>query len=76
MLTVTENEETRLFCQIFIMCGILIGGLPPSPPGYANDCNYNAICDIEILCGFLLVCPYVHIKAILMVLFCMIMLNM
>ena len=30
------------------------------------------IYDIRILCAFLLVCPCVHIKATLMVLFCMI----
>ena len=50
------------------------GGAPPTL-GYAYDCNSNAICDIKILCAFLLVCPCVHVNATLMVLFCMIMLN-
>ena len=36
----------------------------------------NAICDSKILYAFLLVCPCVHIKATLMVPFCMIMLSM
>ena len=74
MLQDTENEETRLFCHIFIIGGISIGG--PGPPGYTYDCNFNAICDIKNLCAFLLVCPCVHIKATLLVLFYMIMLNM
>ena len=38
MLKETENEETRFFCQIFIIGGILID---PGPlghsPGYAYD---------------------------------------
>ena len=58
--------------------GISIGG-DPGPlvtPGYAYNCNYNAFCDIKILCAFLLACPFVHVKATLMVLFCKIMLNM
>ena len=42
-----ENEETRLFCHIFVIKGISIGG--PGPPGYAYDCNFNAICDTKIL---------------------------
>ena len=78
MLKETENEETRLFCHIFMIGGISIGGggdLLVSP-GYAYDCNFNAICNIKILYAFLLVCPCVHVKATLMVLFCMIMLNM
>ena len=53
----------------------LEGPVPPIP-GYAYDYNFNAICDIKILCAFLLVCSCVYIKATLMVLFCMIMLNM
>ena len=47
----------------------------PPPPGYAYDCNFNTTCDIKILCAFLLVCPCVHVKATLMVLFYMIKLN-
>ena len=78
MLKETENQETRLFCHIFIIGGISIEGDPGSlvPPGYAYSCNFNAICDIKILCAFLLVCPCVHVRPTLMVLFCMIMLNM
>ena len=57
MLKKTETEETRLFCHIFIICGISIGApcLPP-PLDYAYDCNFNAICDIKTLCAFLLLC--------------------
>ena len=35
----TENKETRLFCQIFVIGGILIEGPGPPrpPPGYAYD---------------------------------------
>ena len=75
MLKETENEETRLFCHIFLIDGTSIGGggrAPWGPPGYAYDCNFNAICDIKILCAFLLVCPCVYVTATLMVLFCMI----
>ena len=75
MLKETENEETRLFCHIFITDGISIGG-GEGPPDYAYDCNFNGICDIKILYAFLVVCPCVHVKATLMILFCMILLNM
>ena len=41
MLKDTENEETRLFCQIFVIGRISIEGPgppgPPPPPGYAYD---------------------------------------
>ena len=43
--------------------------------GGNNHCNFNAICDNKIWCAILLVCPCVHVKATLIVLFCMIMLN-
>ena len=80
MLKEAENEETRLFCHIFIFGGISIGGggggQRPPTPGYAYDCNFNAICDIKILFAFLLVCLCVYFKATLMILFCMVMLNM
>ena len=80
MLKETENEETRLFCNMFVIGGISMewgAGGPPGPcSGYAYDCNFNAICDIKILYAFLLVCPCVRVKATLMVLFCMIKLNM
>ena len=76
MLKETENKETWLFCHNFIFGGILIkeGGTGPPVPGYAYNCNFNAICDIKILYAFLLVCPCVYVKATLVVLFCMIML--
>ena len=49
----TENEKTRLFCNNFIIGDISIGGGPGQPgapaPGYAYDCNFDAICDIKIL---------------------------
>ena len=37
MLKETETEETNLFCPIFIIVGISIGGVraPSSPPSYA-----------------------------------------
>ena len=39
MLKEIENEETRLFWQIFIIGGISIKGFgsPRPPTGYAND---------------------------------------
>ena len=78
VLKVTENEEKRLACQIFFIDGISIrwvgvGTRASSPPGYAYDCNFNAIRDIKILCAFF---ACLTAKAILMVLFCIIMLNM
>ena len=75
MLRETENEETRLFCHILSLVAFRLGG-GLAPPGYAYDCNFNAICDINIFCAFLLVCPGVHADMTLMVLFCMMMLNM
>ena len=44
MLKETENEETRLFWQIFIVGGILIEGarVPSATPySYANDFETN-----------------------------------
>ena len=70
-----ETEEIRLFVTFFLLMAFQLGGLGP-PLGYANDCNFNAICDIKILCAFLLVCSRVHAQATLMVLLCMIMLCM
>ena len=69
-----ETEETRLFVTLFFIDGISIGWA--RIPGYAYDCNFNAICDIKVLRAFLIVCPCVHDKETLMVLFCMIMSNM
>ena len=78
MLKETENEEIRLFCHIFIIDGISIEGAGPLDPTLAKPMIVTSMLfyDIKILCVFLLVCPCVHIKATLMVLFCMIMLNM
>ena len=77
MLKETENEETRLFVAFLSLVAFQLGAAgPPGSPGYAYDCNFNAICDIKILYAFLLVCSCVHVKATLMVLFYMIMLNM
>ena len=80
MLKETEIEETRLLCFIFVIGGILMGWGTQAPCplphlGYAYECNFNAICDIKILCAFLLVCLCVHVKTALMVPFWMIMRN-
>ena len=73
MLKETENEKQD-FLSHFFTNGISIGGA--APLGYAyNYCNFNAICDIN-LCAFLIVCPCVYVKAAIMVLFCLVMLNM
>ena len=39
MLKETENEQTRLFCQIFVKVAFRLRkpGPPGLPPGYAND---------------------------------------
>ena len=40
MLKETENDETRLFCQSFVIGGISIEGVRGPlghPPGYAYD---------------------------------------
>ena len=59
----------------FFIDGISVEGGGRAPHGYAYDCNFIAICDIKILCAFLPLCATVHVKATLMILFCMIMLN-
>ena len=77
MLKETKNEETTLFCHIFFVDGILIGVRAPwAPLAIPMIVTSMLFCDIKILCAFLLVCPCVHVKATLMVLFCMMMLNM
>ena len=79
MLKETENEETKLFCHIFSLVAFRLGEDPRPlgpPTGYADNGNFNAICDIKILCALLLVCPCVYVNVTLMILFCMIMLNM
>ena len=39
MLKETENEETKLFCKIFVIGGVLIEGARArcAPPGYTYD---------------------------------------
>ena len=69
ILKETENEETRLFATFLSLVAFGLGGATPVP-GYAYDCNFNAICDIMILCAFLLVCPSMYVKATLVVLLC------
>ena len=54
MLNETGNQETRLFCRIFIIGGISIGGT--LAPSYAYNFNFNAISDIKVLCAFLPLC--------------------
>ena len=75
MLKEIENEETRLFCQFLSLVAFRLGGELGPPTGYAYDSNFNPICDIKILCAFLLVWPCMYVNATLMVLFCMIKLN-
>ena len=55
MLKETENKETRLLQHFYLWWHFDWGAAPV--PGYTYDCNFNAICDIKILCAFLLVCP-------------------
>ena len=45
-------KKQDFFCHIFINCGISMGGPLATLPGYAYDCNFNALCDIKILCAF------------------------
>ena len=69
MLKETKTEEA-IGCLVTFLSLVafqLRGG-----PGFAYDYKFNAICDITILCAFLLGFPRVYIKATLMVLFCMI----
>ena len=58
MLKETENEETRLFCHIFIIGGISFGGgkwaMPPGPFGYAYDCNLMLFVILRFLMLFCL----------------------
>ena len=53
----------KLFVSFFLLMTFRLGGLGP------YDCNFNAMCDVKILCAFLLVCCCLHAKATLMVLF-------
>ena len=53
MLNETEKEETRFFLSHFFIDGFRLGFCPPN---YVYHCNFNAICDIKILCAFLLLC--------------------
>ena len=43
MLKETETEETMLFCRIFIIGGISIGG---GGPGYACGAHYSLLITI------------------------------
>ena len=65
MLKETETEETRLFCHLLSLVAFRLGGrstpLGLPAPGYAYDCNFNAIGDIKILYAFVLVCPSVYV---------------
>ena len=77
MLKETEKKQD-FFITFLSLAAIRLGEGRPGPPlsGYACDCNFNAICDIKILCALLLVFACVHVKLTLMVLFCVIILNM
>ena len=68
-------KKQDFFVTFLSLVAFQLGGRPPAPV-YAYDCNFNAICDIKILSAFLVVCPCVYVKATLMVVFIMIMLNM
>ena len=75
MLKETKNEETRLFCHIFIIGGISIGwgkgtGLPTT---LAKPANVTSMLFV-ILRFFVLfyLFAFLHVKATLIVLFCMI----
>ena len=58
MLKETENEQTRIFCHIFIIDGISIGEAGSLEPtfGYVYDCSFMLFYDIKMLSAFLLVC--------------------
>ena len=75
MLKKLKTKKRDFFVTFLSLVAFQLGGPGPPAPGYAYNCNFNATCDIKILCAFLLVCPSVHVKATLMVLFRMIMLN-
>ena len=56
MLEETETEEARIFCHHFLLMAFRFEGLGPLlPRGYAYHFNFNAVCNIQILCAFLLV---------------------
>ena len=58
MLKETKNKETRLSVTFLPLVAFRLGGPGPfghPAPGYAYDCNFNAICDIKIVGEFLLV---------------------
>ena len=76
MLKETENEETRLFCHIFFIDGTsMVGGGGSLGPLQATPTIVTSMLFV-ILKFCLLFCPCVHVKATLVVLFCMIMRNM
>ena len=55
MLKETENEDTRLFCHIFIICGISIGG-PLAMPIIVTSMLFVILRFCVLLCLFALVC--------------------
>ena len=73
----TENEETRPFHHTFIICGISIGvGGRPPPLATPMIVTPMLFVILRFCVFFLLVYPCVHVEAMLMVLFCIIILNM
>ena len=63
MLKKLKMKKQEFFVTFLSLVAFRLGGGPGSPgppaPGYAYDCNFNAICDIKILyafCFFALVC--------------------
>ena len=57
MLKETKTEEKKIFFVTFLSLMALQSGGGGGGAGHAYDFNFNAICDIKILCAFLLVCP-------------------
>ena len=57
-------KKQDFFVTSLSLVAIRLGGLGhlASPPGYAYDCNFNAIRDIKILCAFSLICICVMSK--------------
>ena len=57
VLIVVRKDAKRnktFFVTFFSLVAFrLVESWAPAPPGYAYDCNFNAICDTKILCAFL-----------------------
>ena len=84
MLKEMENAETRLFCHIFIICGISIGGGALSPPLAMPMIVTSMLFVMFRFCVFLLVCPqndtngfilYDHAKYVILFVIVKIVLN-